>query len=155
MKQQNQIVEDAVELMSQIEGVASSVNTLSLEEEGCRTEIRGIESDIETRKLAVTDETVKGAGGFKSLGSNEKERSHRLDMAHLNDRELQVLNAKLTTYQGALAQAETERKNASRHFTALQYIASLSTALLRYYAAGQAGEPDNEINEDALRFLGL
>ena len=49
-----QIVEEAVELGPQLEGVASDVATLAIEAEAYRTEIRGIEADIETRKLAVT-----------------------------------------------------------------------------------------------------
>jgi len=116
-------------------------------------EIAGYQSDLTEAKLrkAEADKElsrldgvlIARAGGYKGLGSNEKERELALDNLRNADATRRKLDAELTTLTRTVAEMADELSAAERQYGAVCYMARMHGALLTYL--GNAGAPAGDV----------
>ena len=110
-------------------------------------DIAGYQSDLtdaKLRKVEVERELdrqdaalINAAGGYKGLGSNEKERELALDGLRAKSNQWQGVNGELSTLTRTVAEMTDELNAAERQYGAVCYMARMHAALLTYL--GSAG----------------
>lgn len=134
------------QLIDTYAGIMASLATLP-------DEIAGYQSDLTEAKLrkAETDKQlarieagiVAEAGGWKALGSNEKERELALPALLRKSGGWAALDAELTTLTRTVAEMADELSATERQYGAVCYMAKLHGALLSYL--GNAGAPVGDV----------
>ena len=130
------------QLIDTYAGIMASLATLP-------DEIAGYQSDLTEAKMrkAETDKhlarieagIVAEAGGWKALGSNEKERELALPALLRKSVSWFALDGELTTLTRTVAEMADELAAAERQYGAVCYMARLHGALLTYL--GNSGAP--------------
>lgn len=103
--------------------------------------LRKAEADKELSRLDGT--IINAAGGYKGLGSNEKERELALDNLRRTYPVWKQLDAELSTLTRTVAEMADELSAAERQYGAVCYMARMHGALLTYL--GNAGAPAGDV----------
>lgn len=124
-------------------------------------EIAGYQKDLTSAKLQQADikkqldsaeaDIISANGGWKALGSNEKERELALPTLFRSVARHVALTAEASKLQRTIAEMADELAAAERQYGAVCYMARLHSALMTYL--GNAGAPAGNVALPANGFI--
>lgn len=127
-------------------GIMASLATLPDDIAGYQNDVTDAKlkkGEVEKELARLDGAIIAAAGGYKGLGSNEKERELALDNLRKTHPAWKQLDAQLSTLTRTVAEMADEVSAAERQYGAACYMARMHAALLTYL--GNAGAPAGDV----------